>query len=713
VLNRPGSIRRATALLILSTLAPLAFAGGPKLQKLSDELLVPIPSGMVPVIIQYGATPSNADLNQVLAASGSIQTSFGAMKAVRAMVPQSALIGLTQNANLNYISLDRPVSAKQVSKTSAEYTTEPINAPAVWAKGYTGKGIGVAVIDSGINAVPDLQGGFLSPARIVYSQSFVPGQLNDASDHYGHGTHVAGLIAGNGAASTGLIYFRTFSGAAPAANLINLRVLDQNGQGTDSAVIAAIEQAIVLKDKYNIKVINLSVGRPIVESFTLDPLCQAVEQAWRAGIVVVVAAGNDGRDEALNAEGYGTIEAPGNDPYALTVGAVKTMATATITDDRMASYSSKGPTFLDHIAKPDIIAPGNVVTSLLIPGEPLASENSSFVTTYNFYMYFGLPLSSLNYFPLSGTSMSSGVVAGAVADLMQAMPTLTPDQAKAFLMRTANRSYLPATSIATDPTTGTHNDLLTIGAGYLDIAAAITLAQANAAVLPVGTAMSPVTAYDPTQNQVYLLEFPGSLWGTTSGHASAPLTWTASAVYGAQAFGAVTPAAGAVWGWTPIYGASNVTGQPVVAGTAGQSSLWSPTALQSVNDTAAYTALWGNGTPLWGTGTPMSGTGVPYTASGTPLWGTGTPLWGTTTPLWGTGAVGSTGTPLWGTGTPLWGTGTPLWGTSTPLWGTSNPAATGTLWGASVTSGTSSTWGASTPRGTSTPLWGTSIPLEN
>src|SRR5208282_4947363 len=151
------------------------------------------------------------------------------------------------------------------------------------------------------------------------------------------------------------------AGMAPGANIINLRVLDQNGSGTDSQVVAAIQQAIQLKSQYNIRVINLSLGRPVFESYTLDPLCQAVEQAWQAGIVVVVAAGNDGRDNSEGTNGYMTITAPGNDPYVITVGAMKTEGTPTRTDDLIASYSSKGPTAIDHIVKPDLVAPGNNV----------------------------------------------------------------------------------------------------------------------------------------------------------------------------------------------------------------------------------------------------------------------------------------------------------------------------------------------------------------
>ena len=111
------------------------------------------------------------------------------------------------------------------------------------------------------------------------------------------------------------------------------------------------------RNSHNIRVINLSLGRPVYESYTLDPLCQAVESAWEAGIVVVVAAGNDGRDNSQGTNGYGTISAPGNDPYVITVGAMKTMGTPTRTDDLIASYSSKGPTVVDYVAKPDLVAP--------------------------------------------------------------------------------------------------------------------------------------------------------------------------------------------------------------------------------------------------------------------------------------------------------------------------------------------------------------------
>ena len=470
------------SLLGFAAMAPTnALAAFPTVSsKLSQDLANTLPYQSVPVIIQYAAAPTSSQNLVITALGGTVTMVLNTVNAVVATLPGALLPILAADPTVTHISRDHTLAAKQVTVTTAEYTTEPINAPQVWAQGYDGSGIGVAIIDSGITPVDDLSTRMkrtLTGNRIVYSQSFVPGDLS-TNDQYGHGTHVAGLVAGNATDSTGSNYFRTFSGAAPNANLINLRVLDKNGSGSDSSVIMAIQTAIMLKPLYNIRVINLSLGRPIYESYKLDPLCQAVEAAWKAGIVVVAAAGNDGRDVALNPEGYGTIEAPGNDPYVLTVGAMRTMGTAGIGDDLIASYSSKGPSFIDHIVKPDIVAPGNLVSSLKFSGDLLAIEEASFETLHSFYVVGGDSQASAAYFPLSGTSMATGVASGAVALLVQAYPNATPDQIKAYLMHSANRSSFPATSSVTDPASGTiyraHYDLFTVGAGYLDVSAALT-----------------------------------------------------------------------------------------------------------------------------------------------------------------------------------------------------------------------------------------------
>ncbi|MGB0053009.1 MAG: S8 family peptidase [Terracidiphilus sp.] len=588
--------------------------------KISPDLAAQPANANVQVIIQYYNPPSSAEvgsgggtgssggglLGGLLGLLGGVVTLLlGTINAVVAIVPYQNLNAIAADPNVKYISLDRAVGARQQEEiTAANYSSEPINAPAVWQKGYVGTNIGVAVIDSGITPVPDLFSNSVSLSlnslvaqlsdsksevapgsvgRIVYSQNFVSGQ-SDALDHYGHGTHVAGLIAGNGDESTGAQYFRTFYGAAPNANIVNLRVLDENGAGTDSAVIAAIGRAIALKNTYNIRVINLSLGRPIYESYTLDPLCQAVEKARQAGIVVVVAAGNDGRNQNVDLEGYGTINSPGNDPYALTVGAMNTVFTPQISDDIIASYSSKGPTFVDHFVKPDVVAPGNLVTSLEYPYDPLAEQNPSFYTWYSFYQNRGSETPSAEYFPLSGTSMATAVTSGAVADLMQAAPNLTPDQVKAYVMANGDRSYFPATSSVTADgiVYNANYDIFTIGAGYLDIAATINAALKKGNNVPAGTAMSPVASYNEANGQVTATPDPSSLWQQTG-------PWSASGVYGSRAFisGTNSPA---IWGTTGIWGSEDPDGFTV---------LWGK------GDANATTVLWGKGdadaaTVLWG-----------------------------------------------------------------------------------------------------------------
>src|SRR6202030_1397305 len=200
------------------------------------------------------------------------------------------------------------------------------------------------------------------------------------------------------------------------------RVLDQNGASTDSVVIAAINQAIALKSTYNIRVINLSLGRAVYETYKLDPLCLAAEKAWKSGIVVVVAAGNNGRYQPT--DGYATVTSPGNDPYVITVGAMKPMGTPTRTDDLIASYSSKGPTVVDAVVKPDLVAPGNLLVSLNASGSTLYTQNPGNRVPNSYYIKGGNSSSSSTYFTLSGTSMAAGVLSGVVADVLQKFPNL-------------------------------------------------------------------------------------------------------------------------------------------------------------------------------------------------------------------------------------------------------------------------------------------------
>src|SRR6202021_1966531 len=315
-----GKMKKLIFLLLIAT-ATVAFADN---SKLAPELRGKQTTQQVRGIVQYApGTQINCNsllglvdclVNDIVKLGGTILAPLPIVNGLVASLTGPALQTLSNSANVVYISTDRPLAPTLSNAAPA------VNAFAAWQAGYTGAGVGVALIDSGVYNHPDLKGGFLGLSRVVWNQSFVSGNLS-ATDQYGHGTHIAGLIAGNGASSTGSHYSKTFEGIAPGANIVNLRVLDQNGQGQDSAVISAIYTAILLKPLFNIRGMNISFGRPIYESYKLDPVCQAVEAAWKSGIVVVVAAGNNGR--YTQTDGYGQITSPGNDPYVITVGAMK------------------------------------------------------------------------------------------------------------------------------------------------------------------------------------------------------------------------------------------------------------------------------------------------------------------------------------------------------------------------------------------------------
>ena len=499
-------------------------AGFGQTPKIAADLKNADSKDIVQVIVQFDKDPTDVYHQKILSRGGTLRAMLHSVRGASYTLPAAALAELAHDPSVVHISQDHRVFAK------LDYTAAAINAPAAWQLGWTGTGVGVALVDSGVSLDQDL-----AERNVVYQQNLLPAEAGSgAYDRYGHGMHIAGIIASNGASSSCGNCTRTLKGMAPNANLINVRVLDENGESTDSTVIAGIETAIQLKDKYNIRVMNLSLGRPVYESYKVDPLCQAVEAAWKAGIVVVVAAGNEGRDNAAGTNGYGTITAPGNDPFVITVGAMKTMGTYERSDDLIASYSSKGPTPIDDIVKPDIVAPGNRVVSLLAPGNPTleAAAGSQGQVPYGYYENPAEKGVSNRYLVLSGTSMAAGVVSGAVADLLQAQPGLTPDQVKGLLMQTAYKVF-PQSSVATDPVTGisytSYYDVFTRGAGYLDLGAAL---QSRAPAAGV-SALSPAVTYSSLTGRPYLVFEGGSLWSRAEQMDSAwtsRLTWAAVGV---------------------------------------------------------------------------------------------------------------------------------------------------------------------------------------
>ena len=505
-------------------------------------------SDLITVIVQYRQMPGTSSFKSMQGRGAAIHSRFQTIRAVTMRIPASMLTELENDPNVAYVTPDRPVSMSSNPQTE-EYATAVQADIAASQYGFDGTGIGVAVIDSGIANHSDLQG--QGGSRVVYSQSFVAGD-STTSDKFGHGTHVAGLIGGSGKGSgNGNGYAGTYAGVAPNVNIINLRVLDANGNGTDSQVIAAIQQAIALQNTYNIRVISMSLGRPVFESYNLDPVDQAVEAAWQAGIVVVVAAGNNGRFALTN--GFGTIGVPANDPAVITVGATMTEQTNTRVDDQIASYSSKGPTAIDHIVKPDLVAPGNRMVSLRAAGSTLDSSFPQYDVTPN---NNGVS----KYFVLSGTSMATPIVSGAVALMLQQNSSLTPDQVKARLMKTAWKGIGQFT-YSHDSWGNLYNneyDLFTYGAGYLDIDSALGNTD-----LATGVALSQTAVFNAngsvTVTNTNDSVFAGSsvVWGATS------VVWGNSVVWGSNALSANS----VVWGATSVvWGATSVTGNSVVWG---------------------------------------------------------------------------------------------------------------------------------------------------
>ena len=577
---------RVLALACLLLPGSTAIAGG-KSPKISEDLAdAKAGSNLaggearsnVNVIIQFTQAPTAQHHQKVLSRGGKLKRELSVVKSGAYSLPGSALADLAADPDVVYISPDREVNG------ALDNTAAAVNANAAWTQGLDGTGIGVAVIDSGVEDRSDLHtfssSGTDVKNRIVYQQDFTGSGTTE--DMYGHGTHVAGIIALSPYHTLPSSYTRKFSGIAYNSNIVSLKVLDQNGSGTDSNVIAAIQKAVNLKSTYNIRVINLSLGRPVFESYTKDPLCQAVESAWKAGIVVVVAAGNYGRNNSGGISGYGTITAPGNDPYVITVGAMKTEGTLARSDDLIASYSSKGPSLYDHVVKPDLVAPGNQVVSLYDDAGATLPTNypSTLIQSTYYHGPSSNPYTSTSFYMLSGTSMAAPVVSGAAALLLQKNPNLTPDQVKARMMKTAYKSF-PSSSIATDPMTGTqytsYYDIFTIGAGYLDIQAA--LSNTDLAPATAGSALSPAVTQDASGN-IVLVNGAGVIWGTN-------LIWGTGVIWGT----------GIIWG-------TNVSGQSI---------LWGSSVIWGTSTTQGYSVIWGTGTNgtvdpcgvIWGSGTAL------------------------------------------------------------------------------------------------------------
>jgi serine protease AprX len=506
--------------------------------------------------------------------------------------------------------------------------------------GYTGAGIGIAVIDSGITTWHDDLTNTTSTLypygnqRVTKFVDFVNGQVLPYDDN-GHGSHVAGIIAGNGTDSRG-----EKSGIAPGASLISLKVLNAAGQGTISNIIAALGWVAANAQTYNIRVVNMSVGAGIFESYWTDPLTLAAKAITDQGITVVVAAGNMGKNAAGHLQ-YGGIAAPANAPWVLTVGASSTNGTLTRNDDSMATFSSAGPSFLDYEAKPDLVAPGVGTVSLAVPG-------STFYSTKATALIDGKPIrGTKSYLSLSGTSMAAPVVTGTVALMLQANPTLTPNLIKALLQYTAQPYKDPAS------TTAKSYSALRQGAGFLNALGAVRLAKYYK---------------DPHAGDRMPVQ---RVWSKT-------FNWGAHRIKG----GVIKPTANA-WATNVVWGTAKTLGDT------GDNIVWG-TACADCGDNIVWGTADDGDNIVWGTG--ADGDNI--------VWGTADDgdniVWGTADDgdniVWGTDCGGADCDNI------VWGTADPgdniVWGTAEDgdniVWGTA--AGDNIVWGTSTDSDV--TWGS-------------------
>src|SRR6185503_17116864 len=392
----------------------------------------------IPVVIQLN--PAALQIDWVLKSLGAVNL-LDLRKLNLAVVdlPANAVEVLASRSDVRYISPDLQVSTLgHVTDTTGtdairEQTTTALGGLITTTTVFDGTGIGIAVLDSGIDPNHQAFRSQLGLSRIIASRDFTGENRTD--DPYGHGTHVASLAAGNNQIAAG-----AYTGIASNANLINLRVLNSQGAGTVSSLLTALNWVMLYRSVYNIRVVNMSIGTPAIDASVNDPLCRAVRLMTDAGIVVVAAAGNNGK--SVNGQKiYGQIHAPGNESSAITVGASNSFGSDPRGDDTVTSYSSRGPTrsfwtddngtnHYDNLLKPDLIAPGNRIVGA-------AAADNYLLTIHPELAVDADDIQTRRMMYLSGSSMATPVVAGSAALLLQANPNLTPSLVNAILMYTA------------------------------------------------------------------------------------------------------------------------------------------------------------------------------------------------------------------------------------------------------------------------------------
>jgi serine protease AprX len=370
------------------------------------------PSRSIQAIAQFKASVSAAQARaDVARVGGRVFGQVHIIPALAVKLTAAQARRLSRNSDVHAVSLNVAIKSSAIGPSVSAgnlQTTydQTLNVPTLWNAGYTGHGVGVAVIDTGIAGdLPDFSDGS-GGSRVVETAVTNPAATT-AYDTFGHGTVVGGIIAGNDPNGQ-------YIGVAPGANLISIKASDDTGTATVLNVIYGLQFAVDHKSDYNIRVVNMSLDEDTAQSYLTDPLDAAAESAWMNGIVVVAAAGN--RGSAPDAVQY----APANDPYVITVGGVDENGTPSTGDDFIASWSSRGIT-QDGFQKPDVNAPGAHIVSTLSPNSAFAGMCPSCIVAGS-------------YIKVSGTSMAAPMISGLIADILQRTPNWTPDQIKQALI---------------------------------------------------------------------------------------------------------------------------------------------------------------------------------------------------------------------------------------------------------------------------------------
>ena len=570
----------AALLFVAATLlaaSPAAAAGGGHRARLSADLADHLAAGSQSIRVIVHGERSEID---ALAARYNLRVARYLKSGAVFIVNAGQLEALRQDDTQDHLSGDI-----RLQSSVDAMMVESIGADQVWAgsddlPALAGEGIAVAVIDSGI----DTRHAALR-RRVLVTRDFTGG---DGMDRFGHGTHVAAIIAGRSGRTAET---REQRGIAPGAYLLNLRVLGDDGSGSASDVIEAIDWTIEHRHEYNVRIINLSLGAPVMQPYRDDPLCEAVERAVRAGLVVVVAAGNYGRT-AEGKDVMGGIATPGNSPFAITVGALDTHGTAKRSDDTLAPYSAKGPTRFDLNLKPDVVAPGTRVVSA-------EAADSYLARTYAVRHVAGTGANA--YIQLSGTSMAAGVVSGGVALLLEQRPHLKPFDARAILEVTS--TFMPEVGV------------VGAGAGSVNLIAAVGFAAkpsttvrsiiANEAAVASGILITNrdeqllsgaiARRYNKGSASRTLRALSGDsiVWGASGGDS---IVWGAGAgdsiVWGASGDSIVWGTGG---GDSIVWGAGS--GDSIVWGASGDSIVWGT----SAGDSIVWGAAANGDSIVWGT----------------------------------------------------------------------------------------------------------------